>query len=150
MLFKLSNLNSNLSLSLGYLNPALNNSPQVIFQMAETPLTGKGKAILLREVYMYIFPLVLISSRSTYTHIVVLELNFIFLLLLLAHFYLTQLLFGRFLQFQDKFAPCRNNDSKCDVRSSLISFIWLIRFSIFGVVSHKEEIDYKFKAARNG
>ena len=39
---------------------------QVIFQMAETPLTGKGNAILLREVYMYIFPLVLISSRSTY------------------------------------------------------------------------------------
>ena len=67
MLFKLSNLNSNLSLTLGYINPALNNSAQVIFQMAETPLTGKGNAILLREVYMYIFPLVLISSRSTYT-----------------------------------------------------------------------------------
>ena len=66
MLFKLSNLNSNLSLTLGYINPALNNSAQVIFQMAETPLTGKGNAILLREVYMYIFPLVLISSRSTY------------------------------------------------------------------------------------
>ena len=88
MLFKLSNLNSNLSLTLGYLNPALNNSAQVIFQMEETPLTGKGNAILLREVYMYIFPLVLISSRPTYTHIVVLELNFIFLLLLLAHFFL--------------------------------------------------------------
>ena len=28
MLFKLSNLNSNLSLTLGYLNPALNNSAQ--------------------------------------------------------------------------------------------------------------------------
>ena len=30
MLFKLSNLNSNLSLTLGYLNPALNNSAQII------------------------------------------------------------------------------------------------------------------------
>ena len=29
MLFKLSNLNSNLSLTLGYLNPALNNSAWV-------------------------------------------------------------------------------------------------------------------------
>ena len=29
MLFKLSNLNSNLALTLGYLNPALNNSSQV-------------------------------------------------------------------------------------------------------------------------
>ena len=28
MLFKLSNLNSNLTLTLGYLNPALNNSAQ--------------------------------------------------------------------------------------------------------------------------
>ena len=30
MLFKLSNLNSNLALTLGYLNPALNNSAQVV------------------------------------------------------------------------------------------------------------------------
>ena len=30
MLFKLSNLNSNLALTLGYLNPALNNSAQEI------------------------------------------------------------------------------------------------------------------------
>ena len=30
MLFKLSNLNSNLALILGYLNPALNNSAQVV------------------------------------------------------------------------------------------------------------------------
>ena len=29
MLFKLLNLNSNLSLTLGYLNPALNNSTQM-------------------------------------------------------------------------------------------------------------------------
>jgi len=30
MLFKLSNLNSNLALTLGYLNPALNNSAQAV------------------------------------------------------------------------------------------------------------------------
>ena len=30
MLFKLSNLNSNLALNLGYLNPVLNNSAQVV------------------------------------------------------------------------------------------------------------------------
>ena len=102
-----------LSLSLSVL--AHKKLHQVIFQMAETPLTGKGNAILLREVY--IFPLVLISSHSTYIHIVLLELNFLFLLL--AHFYFTQQLFRRFLQFQDKFALCRNNDSKYHDRSSL-------------------------------
>ena len=32
MLFKLSNLNSNLALTLGYLNPALNNSAQAFKQ----------------------------------------------------------------------------------------------------------------------
>ena len=32
MLFKLSNLNSNLALTLGYLNPALNNSAQAFTQ----------------------------------------------------------------------------------------------------------------------
>ena len=36
MLFKLSNLNSNLALTLGYLNPALNNS-------AQGPLLFKGQ-----------------------------------------------------------------------------------------------------------
>ena len=30
MLFKLSNLNSNLALTLGYLNPALNNSARAM------------------------------------------------------------------------------------------------------------------------
>ena len=30
MLFELSNLNSNVALTLGYLNPALNNSTQVL------------------------------------------------------------------------------------------------------------------------
>ena len=33
MLFKLSNLNSNLALTLGYLNPALNNSAQGVTVM---------------------------------------------------------------------------------------------------------------------
>ena len=36
MLFNLSNLNSNLTLTLGYLNPALNNSAQVAAQVAQT------------------------------------------------------------------------------------------------------------------
>ena len=31
MLFKLSNLNPNLALTLGYLSPALNNSAQAVF-----------------------------------------------------------------------------------------------------------------------
>ena len=34
MLFKLSNLNSNLALTLGYLNPALNNSAMVLVYFA--------------------------------------------------------------------------------------------------------------------
>ena len=34
MLFKLSNLNSNLALTLGYLSPALNNSAQVVITYA--------------------------------------------------------------------------------------------------------------------
>ena len=34
MLFHLSNLNSNLALTLGYLNPALNNSAQVVITHA--------------------------------------------------------------------------------------------------------------------
>ena len=34
MLFKLSNLNSNLAPTLGYLNPAMNNSAQVVITHA--------------------------------------------------------------------------------------------------------------------
>ena len=34
MLFKLSNLNSNLALTLGYLNLALNNSAQIFYEFA--------------------------------------------------------------------------------------------------------------------
>ena len=36
MLFKLSNLNSNLALTLGYLNPALNNSAEALFTRGAT------------------------------------------------------------------------------------------------------------------
>ena len=38
MLFKLSNLNPNLALTLGYLNPALNNSAQVVRRLVERTL----------------------------------------------------------------------------------------------------------------
>jgi len=36
MLFKLSNLNSNPALTLGYLNPALNNSAQGFYNVCST------------------------------------------------------------------------------------------------------------------
>ena len=36
MLFELSNLNSNLALTLGYLNPALNNSAQAFIRTLKT------------------------------------------------------------------------------------------------------------------
>ena len=36
MLFKLSNLNSNLALTLGHLNPALNNSAEALFTRGVT------------------------------------------------------------------------------------------------------------------
>ena len=39
MLFKLSNLNSNLALTLGYLNPALNNSALLFKQTLRLRLT---------------------------------------------------------------------------------------------------------------
>ena len=43
MLFKLSNLNSNLSLTLGYLNPALNNSALVFIIMPYEWITDEYK-----------------------------------------------------------------------------------------------------------
>ena len=43
MLFKLSNLNSNLSLTLGYLNPALNNSALVLIIMPYEWITDEYK-----------------------------------------------------------------------------------------------------------
>ena len=49
MLFKLSNLNSNLALTLGYLNPALNNSAQIVLKCVYTVLakTEYFKELLL-------------------------------------------------------------------------------------------------------
>ena len=44
MLFELLNLNSNLALTLGYLNPALNNSAQAFSQ---TLKTGRPEGIKL-------------------------------------------------------------------------------------------------------
>ena len=41
MLFKLSNLNSNLALTLGYLNPALNNSAQFSGKMQISRALGR-------------------------------------------------------------------------------------------------------------
>jgi len=40
MLSKLSNLNSNLALTLGYLNPALNNSAQIVIYPVGSATTG--------------------------------------------------------------------------------------------------------------
>ena len=49
MLFKLLNLNSNLALTLGYLNPALNNSAQNNFVCSRSPedRDGVGDNIVL-------------------------------------------------------------------------------------------------------
>ena len=46
MLFKLSNLNSNLALTLGYLNPALNNSAQGVGASLR-----RGTSNMVNEVY---------------------------------------------------------------------------------------------------
>ena len=47
MLFKLSNLNSNLSLTVGYLNPALNNSAQAINFIARGIILRIGLILIL-------------------------------------------------------------------------------------------------------
>jgi len=47
MLFKLSNLNSNLSLTLGYLNPALNNSALGVSNQVKTQFSQSWYVILL-------------------------------------------------------------------------------------------------------
>ena len=52
MLFKLSNLNSNLALTLGYLNPALNNSALNYSVRWETPLEFLKKTHLLLEIFI--------------------------------------------------------------------------------------------------
>ena len=49
MLFKLSNLNSNLALTLDYLNPALNNSAQMFSKETVFPIHMKTTLIYLME-----------------------------------------------------------------------------------------------------
>ena len=49
MLFKLSNLNSNLALTLGYLNPALNNSALVTKLSCTLYMSCYGRAFVLPE-----------------------------------------------------------------------------------------------------
>ena len=49
MLCKLSNLNSNLALTMGYLNPALNNSALVIILSVLTTFSLDYVLTLLRE-----------------------------------------------------------------------------------------------------
>ena len=48
MLFKISNLNSNLALTLGYLNTALNNSAQFDY-IRENYLENSEKTVLLHK-----------------------------------------------------------------------------------------------------
>ena len=48
MLFKISNLNSKLALTLGYLNPALNNSAQFDY-IRENYLENSEKTVLLHK-----------------------------------------------------------------------------------------------------
>ena len=54
MLFKLSNLNSNLALTLGYLNPALNNSALVYSRYVVTSVTDDFFYLII---YLFIHPL---------------------------------------------------------------------------------------------
>ena len=54
MLFKLSNLNSNLALTLGYLNPALNNSALVYSHYVVTSVTDDFFYLII---YLFIHPL---------------------------------------------------------------------------------------------
>ena len=59
MLFQLSNLNSNLTLTLGYLNPALDNSAQAIraFTLGCTLEVGVGTPITMDYRFtMPVFP----------------------------------------------------------------------------------------------
>ena len=56
MLFKLSNLNSNLALTLGYLNPALNNSALIIIVLNDRVVS------LICPARTFVFPSLLTSS----------------------------------------------------------------------------------------
>ena len=72
MLFKLSNLNSNLALTLGYLNPALNNSALDHYNENLYKINHKhGKLILktkniyiLKCICLYVFRFILLFTSS--------------------------------------------------------------------------------------
>ena len=51
MLFKLSNLNSNLALTLGYLNPALNNSALEVVHWAKSSYSAVLQASTTSKLY---------------------------------------------------------------------------------------------------
>ena len=55
MLFKLSNLISNLALALGYLNPALNNSAQSSIQFLINLHDSVDNSLLLLSSYSAVF-----------------------------------------------------------------------------------------------
>ena len=63
MLYKLSNLNSNLALTLGYLNPALNNSTLDCFSCPHEQLSGMVTAELREGLNP---PLVLMCEQMPY------------------------------------------------------------------------------------
>ena len=50
MLFKLSNLNSNLALTLGYLNPALNNSALELADFGEKKNLARCSAVVPQNI----------------------------------------------------------------------------------------------------
>ena len=54
MLFKLSNLNSNLALTLGYLNPALNNSALDQYNENLYKINHKHGKLILKKKNIYI------------------------------------------------------------------------------------------------
>ena len=54
MLFKLSNLNSNLALTLGYLNPALNNSALDHYNENLYKINHKHRKLILKTKNIYI------------------------------------------------------------------------------------------------
>ena len=59
MLFRLSNLNSNLALTVGYLNPALDNSAQIKKKESRCPcciqvLYTLGKKNIIRKFYVVV------------------------------------------------------------------------------------------------
>ena len=72
MLFKLSNLNSNLALTLGYLNPALNNSAldqynENLYKINDKNTANrslKQKIYILKYICLYIFRFILLFTSS--------------------------------------------------------------------------------------